>query len=221
MWPVAPGSFLCRWLVRRRPNQRLLRPWRIDARPCRCAAGHRHERLCGPAHRRAAHRSPPERHAVHRPAHRPPTHHRAPERDANPRRGAACAPSGVREWRGDDKALLGPASRTAPRVFLKIIARLGKKPPDALLALAFGSGTTVYAMQVDGTSGSEILQAFLEERTGAVPGSSAPPTVSIGGKQVTRLGSLVGTFLYASGETFFYVEAPSEPTVGDVLGQLP
>ncbi len=113
------------------------------------------------------------------------------------------------------------AGRTTPRVYLRILGRIGKTPPDAQLALAFASGATVYGMQVDGTSGSEIVQAFLEERAGAAPGSSPPPTVSIGDKQVVRLGSFVGTFLYGTDDTFYYVEAPDEATAADVLQQLP
>jgi len=113
-----------------------------------------------------------------------------------------------------------PASRNSPRVFLKVIARLGKKPPDALVGLAFGPGATVYAMQVAGTTGSQIAEAFFVERTGIAPGSSAPPAISIGGKQVTRLGLLAGTFLYASGDTFFFVECPDEPAAAEVLGLL-
>lgn len=119
------------------------------------------------------------------------------------------------------KTSLSPAGRNTPRVFLKVIARLGKKPPDALLALAFSPGATVYAMRVAGTSGSQIAQAFFVERTGIAPGSSAPPALSIGGKQVTRLGLLAGTFLYASGDTFFFVECPDEPAAAEVLKLLP
>ena len=119
------------------------------------------------------------------------------------------------------KTTLNPTKSPTPRVFLKVIARLGRTPPDARLSLAFAPNATVYAMQVDGASGSDIQQAFFAERTGAAPESGSPPNESVGGKQVIRLGNLAGTFLYANDDVFFYVEAPDEPTAAAVLEQLP
>jgi hypothetical protein len=36
-----------------------------------------------------------------------------------------------------------------------------------------------------------------------------------------RIGTLAGTFMYSSGQTFFYPECPDEATASDVLRQLP
>jgi hypothetical protein len=115
---------------------------------------------------------------------------------------------------------LSPSSRGSPRVFLKVIARLGTKPPDGQVALAFNSDATIYAVQVDGIGGSDILQAFLVERLGAAAAADAP-TVDIGGKPVIRFGASGGTLVYASGETFFYVECQDEATAADVLKHVP
>ncbi len=53
-------------------------------------------------------------------------------------------------------------------------------------------------------------------------GSFSPPaTISLGGKQVMRVGELAGTFLYSSGDVFYYIECPDEPTAVDMLQQLP
>jgi hypothetical protein len=111
-------------------------------------------------------------------------------------------------------------SRRSPRVFLKVIARVGKIPPDAQLALAYTPSATVYAVQVDGVTGNDILQAFLVERMGAA-GASAAPTVDIGGKQVVPIGASARTFGYASGDTFFYVDCQDEETAADALNGLP
>ena len=119
------------------------------------------------------------------------------------------------------KTTLNPTKSPTPRVFLKVIARLGKTPPDARLSLAYAPDATVYAMRIKGSDGSEIQQAFLTERTGAAPESGSPPKETVGGKEVIRLGKLPGTFLYASDDVFFYVEAPDEPTAAEVLKQLP
>jgi len=111
-------------------------------------------------------------------------------------------------------------SRRSPRVFLKVIARVGKIPPDAQLALAYTPSATIYAVQVDGVTGDDILQAFLVERMGA-EGASSAPTVDIGGKQVVPIGASTRTFGYASGDTFFYVDCQDEESAADALNGLP
>ena len=68
--------------------------------------------------------------------------------------------NGVRTSRAD----LNPAGQDSPRVFLKVIASLGQMPPDGHVAVAIGSGATVYAVQVDGKTGNAILDAFLGVR---------------------------------------------------------
>ena len=66
------------------------------------------------------------------------------------------------------RADLNLAGKDSPKAFLKVVAYLGQKPLDGRLALAFGSGATVYALQVNTKSGSDILQAYLEVRGGGV-----------------------------------------------------
>lgn len=108
------------------------------------------------------------------------------------------------------------ANRSSPRIFLKVVARLDRKPTDAEVALAFTPNSTLYALRIDGASGSDIAAAYLAEH-----GSSTPPLLSIGGKQVRRIGALAGGFLYGSDDVFFYVECPDEVTAAEVLEQLP
>jgi hypothetical protein len=108
------------------------------------------------------------------------------------------------------------ANRRSPRIFLKVVARLGKKPPDAEVALAFTPSSTLYALRIDGASGGEIADAYLVEH-----GSAPPPIISMGGKMVRRIGALAGGFLYGSDDVFFYIECPDEATAIEVLEQLP
>lgn len=110
--------------------------------------------------------------------------------------------------------------RATPRVFLKALGRLGKTPPETELALAFGAGAALYAMRVDDTTGSEILQALLEQ-AGYPPEFSPLPTVSIGGKQVTKLASAVGPYLYTTDDVLYYVEAREDASAASVLEELP
>jgi hypothetical protein len=116
---------------------------------------------------------------------------------------------------------LSPSGRTTPKVFLKVLGRLGGTPPEMTLGLAFAPGGTAYAMRVVGVTGDQILRAFLEERTGLPPGASAPPELTVGGKQATRLGQLPGTFLYADADTFYYIETSNEAAAGEIIEQLP
>lgn len=112
--------------------------------------------------------------------------------------------------------------RATPRVFLKTLGRLGKTPPDAEMAMAYDSGASIYAFRVDGVSGSDIQLDFIAETVNLPNGSfSPPPTISLGGKQVMRVGELAGTFLYSDGAVFYYIECPDEPTAIDMLQQLP
>jgi hypothetical protein len=113
------------------------------------------------------------------------------------------------------------ANRFSARVFLKTVARLGKKPTDAEMAIASSSGASAYALRVDGVSGIDILAAFVAERTNVADGTLLPPTASVGGKQATKVGEDAGTYIYASGDVFYYIECPDEPTAVDVLQQLP
>jgi hypothetical protein len=114
---------------------------------------------------------------------------------------------------------LNPVSRSSPRVFLKIIARVGDKPQDGEVALAFIEGATVYAVRVKGGSGEDVLMAYLAER-GSVA-DETPATESVGGKQATRLGKGAGQFLYVSGDVFYSVSCQDDQLAADVLGQLP
>lgn len=118
---------------------------------------------------------------------------------------------------------IGVTNRNSPRIFLKVVARVAKSPPDAEVALAFGSNATMYAVRIDGLSGNEVLQAYLAERMGVPTGSAPPsfPTGDVGGKQAIKIGATAGGFLYASAEVFFYLDCPDEPTAADVLSQLP
>ena len=125
--------------------------------------------------------------------------------------------NGVQTSRAD----LNPAGQDSPRVFLKVIARLGQMPPDGHVAVAIGSGATVYAVQVDGKTGSAILNAYLEERGAGSTAASSFSPAGVGGKQAVRVGTLAGTFMYSSGQTFYYLECPDEATASDVLRQLP
>lgn len=132
------------------------------------------------------------------------------------------------------KRALALTSKDSPRVFVKVVARLGKKPPDAEVAVAFWStpapasapsaapaNSSIYAVRVAGVTGSDILHAFLVERQGAAIESAPPPTLSVGGKEAIRIGSLAGGFLYSSADAFFYVDCPDEATAAEVLQQLP
>jgi hypothetical protein len=114
---------------------------------------------------------------------------------------------------------LDPVSRASPRVFLKVIARVGQTPEDGEVALAFIEGANVYAVRVKGGSGMDVLLAYLAERGYAA--DEAPPTESIGGKQATRLGAGAGQFLYISGDVFYYVNCKDDRLAADLLGQLP
>jgi hypothetical protein len=118
------------------------------------------------------------------------------------------------------KVSLTLQGRATPRVFLKTLGRLGKTPPETELALAFGSGAALYAMRVDDTTGSEIVQALIEE-TGYLPDASPLPTVGIGGKQVTKLASAVGPYLYPTADALYFVEARDDATAAIVLQELP
>lgn len=117
-------------------------------------------------------------------------------------------------------AIFAPSSRRSPRVFLKVIASLGKKPPDGHVALAFNSDATIYALEVDGIGGEEILRAFLTERIGAAAASDAS-TIALGGKRVIRYGASGGSFVYGYRGTFFYLECRDEATAAEVLTHLP
>lgn len=119
------------------------------------------------------------------------------------------------------KLIFSPSNRKSPRIFLKVVARLGKKPLDAQVALAYTSDATIYAVHVDGATGDDIMEAFLAERLTADALSAPLPTVSIGGKEAIRLGASGGNFAYASGDAFFLVACLDEATAADVLTQLP
>ena len=122
-----------------------------------------------------------------------------------------------------DRREIGVGNRNSPRIFLKVVARVAKSPPDAEVGLAFGSNATIYAVRIDGLSGDEVLQAYLAERMGVPAGSAPPsfPTEDVGGKQAIKIGATAGGFLYASADAFFYLDCPDEPTAADVLSQLP
>ena len=71
-------------------------------------------------------------------------------------------------------------------------------------------------------TGTDFLLEFIAERVNIAGGSfEPPPTVSLAGKQVMRVGEFAGTFLYSSGDVFYYLECPDEPTAVDMLEQLP
>ena len=114
---------------------------------------------------------------------------------------------------------LEPVNRNSPRVFLKVIARLGETPDDGEVALAFIPQSTVYAVRVDGASGMDILIAYLDER--GYRADESPPTESVGGKAATRLGSAGGVFLYATEDLFFYVNCTDDQRAADLLQLLP
>ncbi|HYO44247.1 MAG TPA: hypothetical protein VES19_13710 [Candidatus Limnocylindrales bacterium] len=114
---------------------------------------------------------------------------------------------------------LDPLSRDSPRVFLKVIARVGETPRDGEVALAFIDGATVYAVRVKGGSGRDVLMAYLAER-GYVT-DETPATEGIGGKQATRLGAGAGQFLYTNGDVFYYVNSKDDPLASALLEQLP
>jgi hypothetical protein len=82
--------------------------------------------------------------------------------------------------------------KNSPKVFAKVVAGLHKSPQEAEVALSYAEDARVYAIRVDGASGMDILHGFVAERQGAAAGSVPPPTVSVGGKQVTRIGSIAG-----------------------------
>lgn len=120
------------------------------------------------------------------------------------------------------KTDMNVAERPTPRVFLKTLGRLGKTPPDAEMALAFVPGASVYAFRVDGISSDDVLLAYIAEAANIASGSfEPPPTISVGGKQVMRVGELAGTFLYSKDDVFYLIECPDEPTAVDMLQQLP
>lgn len=114
---------------------------------------------------------------------------------------------------------LNPVSRASPRVFLKVIARVGETPEDGEVALAFIEGANVYAVRVKGGSGMDVLLAYLAER--GYVADETPATESIGGKQATRLGAGAGQFLYVNGDVFYYVNCKDDQLAADLLGQLP
>jgi hypothetical protein len=114
---------------------------------------------------------------------------------------------------------LDPVDRNSPRVFLKVIARLGETPADGEVALAFVPASTVYAVRVAGASGMDIMLAYLAER--GYRSDESPPTENVGGKQATRLGSSGGTFLYATDDVFYYVNCADDERAADLLAALP
>jgi hypothetical protein len=114
---------------------------------------------------------------------------------------------------------LDPVNRNSPRVFLKVIARLGETPDDGEVALAFVPQSTVYAVRVDGASGSDVLVAYLAER--GYPSDESPPTETMGGKAATRLGSAGGVFLYAMDDVFYYVNCADDQRAAELLQLLP
>ena len=111
------------------------------------------------------------------------------------------------------------ADRNSPRAFLKVVARLGKTPPESELAFAYASETKVYAVRVAGVSGNDVLVAFVAERVD-LP-TADPKFDEFGGKQVIKIANTTGSFLYASADVMYTIEAPDEPTALDVLQQLP
>ncbi len=115
---------------------------------------------------------------------------------------------------------LTPSGRTTPKIFLKVLGQLHKAPPDATIALAYTPESTIYAFTVAGVNGTEISQVFLGEHLGpAAP--SETTTVALGGKEARRIGVFPGHFVYATGDRFFYIVCPDEPSAADVLQQLP
>ena len=114
---------------------------------------------------------------------------------------------------------LDPVSRDSPRVFLKVIARLGVTPVDGEVALAFTPDQTVYAVRVDGSDGMDVLLAYLAER--GYRADESPPTESVGGKQATRLGTLGGNFLYVKDDVFYFVNSKDDQRAADMLELLP
>lgn len=114
---------------------------------------------------------------------------------------------------------LDPVSRDSPRIFLKVIARLAATPNMGEVALAFTPDATVYSVRVDGSSGTEVLMAYLAER--GYRADEVPPTESIGGKQATRLGTGGGTYVYVGGDVFYYVETANDQLAADMLQLLP
>jgi hypothetical protein len=114
---------------------------------------------------------------------------------------------------------LDPVTRDSPRVFLKVIARLGETPVDGEVALAFTSDATVYAVRVAGADGMDVLLAYLAER--GYRADESPPTENVGGKQATRLGTLGGNFLYVKDDVFYFVNCKDDARAADLLALLP
>jgi hypothetical protein len=102
-----------------------------------------------------------------------------------------------------------------------VVGRLSKTPPESEVALGFASGTTVYAVRVDGVSGRDILEAFVAERANLSTPSAQPIYEEVDGKQVVKVADVAGNILYASDDVFFTIEAPDDPTALAVLQQLP
>lgn len=114
---------------------------------------------------------------------------------------------------------LNPVSRDSPRVFLKVIARLGQTPDHGEVALAYTPDSTVYAVRIKDATAMDVLLAYLGER--GYRADESPPTESIGDKQVTRLGSHGGNFVYTSDDVFYFIECATDQLAADLIRLLP
>ncbi|HEV8488899.1 MAG TPA: hypothetical protein VGQ58_03835 [Candidatus Limnocylindrales bacterium] len=97
-------------------------------------------------------------------------------------------------------------------------------PLEAFSAVnAVGQGIKIVAMRMEGTDGGQLGDAMVGVITDAAGGEVPVETVTIAGKEVTRIAppDTVPSHVYVTGELMFVVQAEDPALVEEALAALP
>ena len=102
------------------------------------------------------------------------------------------------------------------------LTALGKSPADLSVAFASAGTTTLFAFQVNGVAGSQILSAMIAQQA---PGSTSTD-VSFGGKSVKKVATTddsTVSYVYTSQDVVFVVagEDITDAILNEVFSKLP
>jgi hypothetical protein len=102
------------------------------------------------------------------------------------------------------------------------LTALGKSPADLSVAFASAGTTTLFAFQVNGVAGSQILSAMIAQQA---PGSTSTD-VSFGGKSVKKISTTddsTVSYVYTSQDVVFVVAGDdvTDAILNEVFSKLP
>lgn len=126
----------------------------------------------------------------------------------------------VRGERLQTASLAGDAAAAGGGYLLPLLSILGKANADLSTAIAEdparGVEVVVFALKVRGTSPEELLRAFL---TATVHEDAE--AIDFAGKRVRRVPTGWTSYVYASNDVLFVVQAPDVAIAEEALRQLP